>query len=256
MSSPLHVDQHSRGTTTLVLDRPERRNALNQGLVQVLTGALEDTVRGPGTRVVVLTGAGDVFCSGMDLQETRALQDAEPPPNLDNARALARLFETLDRLPRPTIARVNGPAYGGGLGLIACCDIAVAVRGARFAFSEVRLGLIPAVIAPYLVRALGVRQARRWLLSGEPFDADGALRLGLVHHVVGPRDLDRAVEDQIEQLLAGGAKAISDCKRLLAELPPRGESLAGVLAKSRMSPEAREGVAAFLEKRVPTWLCR
>jgi len=253
MTSPLRVDTDNRGLTTLTLDRPRRRNALDEGLVRAATRALEEAVRDAATRVVVLTGAGDAFCGGMDLYETRDLQDAEPSVNTANASALAMLFETLYRLPKPTIARVNGPAFGGGLGLIACCDIAVAVRGSRFAFSEVRLGLIPAIIAPYLLRALGPRQARRWLLSGEPFETKEAMRMGLVHAVAGAEDLDMAVERQVRHLLAGGPEALTVCKRLLEDLVPTDEGLAGALAACRIGAEAREGVAAFLEKRTPVW---
>ena len=171
MTSPLRIDIDSRGVSTLTLNRPQRRNALDENLVRELTAALEEATGDAATRVVVLTGAGDAFCSGMDLHEARALQNADPSVNATNAHSLAMLFETLDRLPKPSMARVNGPAFGGGLGLIACCDIAVAVDRSRFAFSEVRLGLIPAIIASYVLRALGARQARRWLLSGKSFEA-------------------------------------------------------------------------------------
>ncbi len=254
MTSPVHMETNRLGVTTLTLDRSERRNALDNELVLALTEALQTAAHDDATRAVVVTGAGEAFCAGMDLHEARTLSSGDPPANRANAQRLTRLFETLDALPIPTVARVNGPAFGGGVGLVACCDIAVAVRGTQFGLSEIRLGLIPSVTAPYLVRALGTRQLRRWALSGASFKADEALRLGLVHIVVGEEDLDLTVAQQGKDLLAGGPEAVKACKRLLAEASAPAEERALALATVREGDEAREGIAAFLEKRAPKWL--
>jgi methylglutaconyl-CoA hydratase len=210
-------------------------------------------------RVVVLTGAGRSFSAGADLNwmgRTASYSEAE---NLADARALARLMQTLNELPKPTVARVNGAALGGGTGLVACCDIAIASERAVFGTTEVRLGLIPAVIGPYVLAAVGARHARRLMLTGERISAAEALRLGLVHEVVAPEALDAAVERVAAELLKGGPAALAAAKRLIGDLAGRPlvpdliDDTARRIAALRAAPEAREGIGAFLAKRAPGW---
>ena len=253
----IDVSTDSRGVTTLALDRPERRNAFDAALVAELRATL-DAVRG-GTRVLVLTGTGTSFCAGADLDWMRASVDLPDEANRADARALSELLAALDAFPRPTVARVQGPAMGGGAGLVACCDVAVASDAARFAFSEVRLGLIPATIGPFVVRAIGPREARRLFLTAERFDALEAYRIGLVHDVCSAANLDARVEAQLEALLAGGPEAQGAAKRLVADVAGRAidaglrEDTVGRLAEVRAGAEAQEGIGAFLERREPDW---
>jgi methylglutaconyl-CoA hydratase len=210
-------------------------------------------------RVVVLAGNGKSFSAGADLGWMKRMAGYSEAQNLADSAALARLMRTLDRLPRPTIAAVHGNAFAGGVGLVACCDIAIAADGAQFALTEVKLGLIPSVISPYVVRAVGARWARRLFLTAERFDAREAQRLGLVHDVVPPDQLANAVEHMVFVLLEGGPAALAAAKdltrlvvgaaiddALIAETAAR-------IARARVSPEGQEGIAAFLEKRKPRW---
>jgi methylglutaconyl-CoA hydratase len=241
--------------TTLTLDRPDRRNALSPELMSQLAGAVRDAGRDPGVRIVVLAGAGTAFSAGADIGWMRAGRDADEAQNLAEAEALRDGFETLDTCPKAVIARVHGAAIGGGAGLVACADVAVASDEARFAFAEVRLGILPATIAPYVVRAIGPGAARALFTSGRHVDADEALRLGLVHRVVPADGLDDAVDETVDAFLAGGPQAIAASKRLIRDatatlhLP----DLARRITAARMSDEGREGLDAFLEKRLPSW---
>lgn len=250
-----HTD--SRGVTTLALDRPARRNALDADVIAELHAALDACVG--GTRALVLAGTGRSFCAGADLAWMRASADLPPAENLREAQALSDMLHALDTLPCPTIARVHGAAIGGGAGLVACCDIAVASDSARFGFSEVRLGLIPATISPFVVAAIGGRRARRWFQSGERFDAPEALRMGLVHDVCPDDELDVRVEAHVAALLAGGPEAQAASKRLIADIAGRPIDAAlradtvRRLADVRAGDEAREGLSAFLDKREPSW---
>ncbi len=245
-----------RGVVRLTLDRLERRNALDGELLGALLARIAAIENDPGVRALVLTGAGSAFCSGADIEWMRARLSDTPESNRAHAGKLADLMYRLNSLPKPTIARIAGPAYGGGVGLVACCDVAIAADTAIFALSEARLGLAPAVIAPYVIAAIGARQARRLFLTGIRIDAQEALRLGLVHRVVPPAALDVAVEAEIADVLAGGPEALTHCKRVstktLPEEPERAES-AERLARLWTSEEAREGLSAFLEKRKPQW---
>lgn len=248
----------SGGVATLALDRPDTRNAFDDALIAGLTDALKRVDADPGVRVVVLTGTGKVFSSGADLGWMKRMAAYDADANRADALKLAELMRTLDTLSKPTIARVNGAAFGGAVGLIACCDIAIAVELAKFSLSEVRLGLVPAVVSPYVVRAIGVREARRWFLTAEPFDAATAQRIGLLHEVVSVAGLDFAVNAHVTALLKGGPTALAAAKRLVARVSePVDDALvaetARLIAELRVSAEGQEGLGAFLEKRAPGW---
>ena len=255
--SDVLVETDSRGVTTLTLNRPERHNALDADLIGRLHATLDAVVG--GTRVLVLAGAGKSFCAGADIAWMKASVALSAEDNRREARALSDALHALDTFPRPTVARVHGAAIGGGAGLVACCDVAIAGDAARFAFSEVRLGLIPATISPFVLAAIGARRARRWFQSAERFDALDAYRMGLVHDVCSDADLDRRVEERVGPLLAGGVEAQAASKRLIADVAgrPVDDALrAGTverLAEVRAGAEAQEGLAAFLDKREPTW---
>ena len=243
----------------LVLDRPGLHNAFDADLVTRLTAALEAAAGDGSVRAVVLAGAGASFSAGADLNWMRGMASAGEAENRADALALARLMRVLDELPKPTIARVHGAAFGGGVGLVACCDIAIGVPSAKFGLTESRLGLLPAVISPYVVAAIGARQARRWFATAEVFDAAQALRMGLLHEVAEADALDAAVERQLALLLAAGPLACARAKQLVRDvaLQPDRDLLdrtnADLIAALRVSPEGQEGLAAFLDKRKPAW---
>jgi methylglutaconyl-CoA hydratase len=249
----------ARGVATLTLNRPEQRNALDRSLVEELTEALERLAANADVRVVVLTASGDIFCAGGDLRSMARLATAPQEENEADARALAALFRTLDTLPKPTVALVRGAAYGGGVGLVACCDIVLAADDARFCLSEVRLGLIPAVAGPFVVRAIGARQARRLVLTAETIGANEASRIGLAHVVAPPNELPATCERTIDALLQGAPGAQAEAKALMDFNATRAidddlmDSAAQLLARRRTSSESREGLGAFLEKRSPDW---
>jgi methylglutaconyl-CoA hydratase len=249
----------ARGIATLTLNRPERHNAFDDALIATLTDALRRLGADPAVRVVVLEAAGASFSAGADLGWMRRIADAPEAANRADAEALARLMGTLDALPKPTVAVVRGPAYGGGVGLVACCDIAIASDRARFCLSEVKLGLTPATISPYVIAAIGPRQARRWFLTAEVFDAARAQAIGLVHEVVIDAALDGTKETILRALLQGAPGAQADAKDLVA-LTRSTQDREGLAAETsrriaarRASAEGREGIAAFLDRRKPVW---
>lgn len=254
------VSTDRRGVATLTLSRPEVHNAFNDRVIADLTTAFGTLADDPAVRGLILTGAGASFSAGGDLDWMRSMTRYTEDENRRDALALARMLDALDRFPKPTVARVNGAALGGGVGLVACCDIAIAADSARFGLTEVRLGLAPATIAPYVVRAIGPRQARRYFLTGERFDAARALALGLVHEVVPAQQLDTAVERIVADLLRGGPAALGECKalvRMVQETPEREALMAAtadLIARMRVTPEGQEGLAAFFEKRTPAWM--
>jgi methylglutaconyl-CoA hydratase len=239
---------------TLTLDRPDARNALDRELMIELTQMFQ-TLSYDGTRVIVLTGAGTAFCAGADVEWMRRARDLEQDDNIADAATARNLFETIDACPRAVIAQVNGPALGGGSGLVACADVAVAVSDAKFGFTEARLGLIPATISPYVLRSIGPGHARALFTTGERFGAARALEIGLVHRVVERDRIEHAVADYVLAYLACGPDAIAACKQLVRDataamtLP----DLAERLAITRAGNEAREGLDAFLGKRPPAW---
>ncbi|WP_243039637.1 enoyl-CoA hydratase/isomerase family protein [Dyella sedimenti] len=260
MTSSIQITDHA-GIRRIALNRPQVHNAFDDGLIAELTTALEQTGRDAGVRAVVLTGEGASFSAGADLQWMRGMAAASEAENREDSRRLARLMRTLQYLPKPTIARVNGAAYGGGVGLVACCDIAIGVDSARFGLTEVKLGLVPAVISPYVIQAIGLRQARRLFLTGELFDADTALRLGLLHQCVPAGQLDDAVDATLALLAKAGPVAQAEAKRLAlrmagaseAEAERLDEENAVLIARLRVSAEGQEGLGAFLDKRPPAW---
>jgi methylglutaconyl-CoA hydratase len=254
----LRVDVND-AVARVTLARPQVHNAFDDALIAALTEALRELDADAGVRVVVLQGEGRSFCAGADLDWMRRTATYDEAQNLADARDLAALLATLDDVPRPVIARVQGNAFGGGVGLCACCDIAVAADDARFALSEVRLGLIPATIGPYVVRAIGARAARRWFLTGERFDAREAHRMGLVHEIVPPDALDARVDALVAALLEAGPQAQAEAKRLVRRVAQGPIDAAMIddtarhIARVRAGPEGREGIAAFLAKRAPAW---
>lgn len=262
MSDRLIIDTDERGVATVTLNRPDVHNAFDDVLIEQLAGELEVLEKNGAVRVLVLTGAGKSFSAGADLNWMRAMAEYTEQENREDAGRLALLMRRLDEFDKPTVARVNGSAFGGGVGLIACCDIALAVNTAQFALTEVRLGLAPAVIAPYVVPALGQRAARRLFLTGERFDAATAHRLGLVQGVSADLEaLDKDVGEFVTLLLKGGPEAQRACKSLLRKVASgrvgteleRDRLTATLIARLRGSPEGKEGIAAFLDKRRPAW---
>jgi methylglutaconyl-CoA hydratase len=251
----------TRNAIALVtLDRPEVHNAFDETLIAELTRALRAAESEESVRAVVLLGAGSSFCAGADLNWMRRMAGFTRAQNLADARALSAMLSTLANLSKPTIARVHGPAFGGGVGLVACCDIAVAAHDATFAFSEARLGLIPATISPYVVEAIGARAARRFFLTAERFTAAEAYRLGLVHELVPPEDLDGRINELLGFLVTAGPQAQVEGKALVCAVANRAIGAAVIadtarrIARVRASPEGREGVAAFLAKRRAAWV--
>ena len=258
MSQPLSL--HREGAVArLRMDRPEVHNAFDDRLVAALVRALESLATANDVRVVVLEGSGASFSAGADLNWMRGMAAASEPDNREDASALARLMRALDELPKPTIARVHGAAFGGGVGLVACCDIAIGTPDSKFGLTESKLGLLPAVISPYVIAAMGARQARRYFATAEIFGADEALRIGLLHQVVATADLDGAVQRQVDHLLKAGPGAAAAAKSLVRRVAAGGEARAidaanvDLIAKLRVSAEGQEGLAAFLEKRKPAW---
>lgn len=245
----------------LWLNRPDLHNAFDDALIAALTVELEELAKDATLRVLVLAGRGASFSAGADLNWMRRMAAAGREANRDDALGLATLMRTLAFFPRPTIARVHGAAFGGGVGLIACCDIAIATDGAKFGLTEVKLGLVPAVISPYVVEAIGPRQARRWFLTGESFDATQAASMGLVHQTVAADQLDLAITRQLELILRAGPAACSVAKQLVFGIRGTDEARQGkmdahtadLIASLRISPEGQEGIGAFLEKRSPSW---
>ena len=251
---------HRQGPLARIrLHRPELHNAFDAALIAGLTDVLEQLARDDSVRVVVLEGAGASFSAGADLNWMRGMAAAGEQENREDALALARLMRVLDELPKPTIARVHGAAFGGGVGLVACCDIAIGAEGAKFGLTESRLGLLPAVISPYVIAAIGVRQARRWFATAEVFDAAQAQRIGLLHEVVAADALDAAVDRQVALLLRAGPVASAQAKSLVRDVAWRRDrdavdaANADLIARLRVSPEGQEGLGAFLDKGAPAW---
>ncbi len=252
------IEMDKRGVARVILNRPEVHNALNDVVIQELYDAFDMLGRHKDVRVIVLTGSGKSFSAGADLtwmQRAAAQSEAE---NQADAVRLAQMFDMMNTCPRPVVGLVNGTALGGGVGLAACCDIVVAAAGAVFGLTEVRLGLIPATISPYVIARIGTGQARRFMLSGERFDAATARAIGLVHEVGD--DVEAAARPILDALLANGPEAMADTKQLITDVAGRELTLelrymtAARIAERRASDEGREGMAAFLDKRKPNWV--
>lgn len=247
------------GVTTLTLNRPEVHNAFDEGLIQQLTEAFAAAAHDASVRAIVLRANGKSFSAGADLNWMKRMAAFSEAENLADAKRLAELLRVIDTCPKPTIARIQGHAFAGATGLIACCDLAVAVKEAEFAVTEVRLGLIPAVISPYLIRAMGARQARRWFLTAERFSAEQALAMNLIHEVVTAEELDPCVEHWLDAIRKAGPNALAAAKQLVRavdDAPSAAliEDTSKRIAAIRASAEGKEGVASFLEKRKPGWV--
>lgn len=257
----LTLNKHA-GVATLALNRPETHNAFDAELIGQLTVALQDLDHDDRVRAVIVTGTGSTFSAGADLNWMRSMATASESANLEDSLQLAKLMRTLNYLSKPTIARVNGAAYGGGVGLIACCDIAIGIEATKFSLSEVKLGLVPAVISPYVISAIGLRHARRLFLSAEIFDSALALRIGLLHETVPHVQLDETIDKTLHWLLKGGPIAQRQAKELalrvggntLASAEKLDQENAALIAKLRVSKEGQEGLNAFLEKRAAAWV--
>ena len=245
---------------TVTLDRPDVRNAFSDTMIAELTRMFVALSNDRGTKVIVLAADGKAFCAGADLNWMQRMAGYTHDENHDDARLLARMLKTIHDCPKPVVAKVQGDVYAGGTGLVAACDIAIASRDAGFCLSETRLGLIPATIGPYVIRAMGERAARRWMLTAERFDAAEALRIGFVHEVVDAGALDAAVTRMVDVLKANSSNAMHETKRLIRDVAtaPLDEALledtAGRIADIRASDEGREGIRSFLEKRKPGWV--
>lgn len=258
---PVLLDTTPEGVATVTLNRPALHNAFNDELIERLTDVFDDLGKQDGIRAVVVQGAGPSFCAGADLNWMRRAADYGEAENLEDASTLGRMLHRLNEMPKPTIALVQGAAIAGGTGLVAACDIAVAVRGSKFALTEVKLGLLPSVISPYVVAAMGARQARRYFLTAERFDADEACRIGLVHWQVEDAAGLAAARDQLlGHFLASAPGALAETKDLIRSVANRRvdadlvQETARRIAARRATAEGKEGIGAFLEKRRPSWV--
>jgi methylglutaconyl-CoA hydratase len=253
--------EHDGAVATMQMQRPEVHNAFDAQLIAEMTEALQLLEIDTSVRAVVLSGAGSTFSAGADLNWMLGMARATEIENRKDSMRLAKLMHTLNFLSKPTIAKVNGSSYGGGVGLVACCDVAIGAEGAKFSLSEVKLGLVPAVISPYVIAAIGARHARRLFLSAEVFSASEAERIGLLHQCLPGAELDAAVDRQLHWLLKGGPEAQREAKLLVQRvsgMTPTAQAVADranarLIARLRVSPEGQEGLSAFLDKRQPGW---
>ncbi len=258
-SSRVLTQRDEYGNITVTLNRPEVHNAFDPAMVAALTEVLEDIAGDDSIRAVVISGAGKSFCAGADIGHMRQSAKFTKAQNQKNASESARMFHLLYTLNKPTVAAVHGAVRGGGCGIVAACDIAIAARTATFRLSEVKIGIIPSMISPYVIAAIGERYSRRYMLSGEEFDCAEAWRIGLVHDLVEEEELGTRVGEMLGQLYTSGPKAMHAVKQMI---PASAHSLIGAdivsktaagIAEIRATPEAQEGLSAFLEKRRPSW---
>ncbi|PIL38195.1 enoyl-CoA hydratase/isomerase family protein [Massilia psychrophila] len=255
----IDITMHER-VATVTLDRPDVRNAFNQATIAELALAFDELGRDEDVRAIVLAANGSAFCAGADLHWMKTMAGYSDAENLADATRLADMLRTIYLCPKPVVAKVQGDCYAGGMGLVAACDITVVADGANFCLSEVRLGLIPATISPYVIKAMGENAARRYFLTAERFSAREAHRIGFVHDVVAPDALDAGVAAIVKALVANGPNAVREAKMLVREMAGRPldaallADSAARIAAIRASTEGREGVASFLEKRQPSWM--
>jgi len=254
----ISLDCDARGVTTLTLNRPEKHNALSAAMIAELTEAAGRLGRDPAVRVIVLTGAGESFCAGGDLGWMREQMAADGATRAREATKLAMMLNALNTCPKPVIGRVQGNAFGGGVGMAAVCDVAIGAKTAKLGLTETRLGLIPATIGPYVLARMGEAMARRVFMSARLFGAEEAVTLGLLARAVDPGDLDAAVEAEVVPYLSCAPGAVAEAKALARRLGPRIDDAVitetiGALVRRWESPEAAEGIAAFFEKRPPAW---
>ncbi|WP_310450862.1 enoyl-CoA hydratase/isomerase family protein [Sulfuritalea sp.] len=255
------ITETDLGVGIITLNRPERHNAFDDALIAELSDAIDRMAADPAVRVLVISSTGKSFCAGADLNWMKRAAGYGNEENMRDSRALAEMLRKLAQCPKPTMARIQGPAYGGGVGLVACCDVAIATFEAQFSLTEVKLGLIPAVISPHVIAAIGERYARRYMLTAERFSAAEAYRIGLLHEIVTDvAALDEAVGEIVDALLNNGPRALAECKQLITAVawkplsPQVIEDTAQRITRLRASEEGREGMTAFLEKRKPSWM--
>ncbi len=256
----LTIERKQPKVIEVTLDRPHKHNAFDEKLIAELTDTLQEVKRDASCQVLVLSAKGKSFSAGADLHWMKRMINYTADENLKDAEALANLLLTLKQLPQVTLAKIQGSAFGGGIGLIACCDLAISIDTASFCFSEVKLGLIPAVISPFVLAAIGVRQTNRYFLTAEPFSAEKALQMGLIHELATGDGLEERCEEMVNQLLLNSPNAMHAAKTLVQEITtaPINENLLGEMAvriaKLRTSPEGQAGLKAFLEKLTPHWI--
>jgi methylglutaconyl-CoA hydratase len=261
MSQALLIERRG-GVAFVTLNRPEVRNAFDDALIAELAANFKALDGDDGVRAVVLAGNGPAFCAGADLNWMKRMAGYGYEQNLHDAMGLAVMLQTIDCMRKPVVARVHGPAFAGGTGLVAACDIAVGTPEAKFCLSEAKLGLSPATISPYVVRAMGERAARRYFLTAEVFDAQEALRIGMLSALVPSAELDGTIDALLKHLLAGGREALAQIKDLIRSVAsqPIDDAMVADTAKRiaeiRVSPEGREGIASFLDKRKPSWVAK
>jgi len=255
----VNTEIDSRGVARVTINNPEKRNAFDDQIIAQLTEAFTAIASNPDVRVMVLGSEGKNFSAGADLGWMQRMANYSYEENLRDANALALMLQTLNRMPQPTIARVQGAAFGGGIGLISCCDIAIATTSANFSLSEVKLGLVPATISPYVIAAIGERAARRYFITAETFDGHTAKQIGLINEVVDTEHLDTQVKQITDALLANGPAAIAAAKQLIFDISGKAmdqdiiDHTCKTISAIRVSDEAQEGLNAFLEKRKPHW---
>ena len=257
------ITETDLGVGIITLNRPERHNAFDDALIAELSDAIDRMAADPAVRVLVISSTGKSFCAGADLNWMKRAAGYGNEENMRDSRALAEMLRKLAQCPKPTMARIQGPAYGGGVGLVACCDVAIATFEAQFSLTEVKLGLIPAVISPHVIAAIGERYARRYMLTAERFSVAEAYRIGLLHEIVTDvAALDEAVGEIVDALLNNGPHALAECKQLITAVawkplsPQVIEDTAQRITRLRASEEGREGMNAFLEKRKPNWIAQ
>ncbi|MEE4662059.1 MAG: enoyl-CoA hydratase/isomerase family protein [Halieaceae bacterium] len=259
MTSDIDFSRDARGVATLTLARPDKHNAFNDSMIAEISRVLLQVAADPDIRVLVLAATGRSFSAGADLAWMQKMASYSERENLEDARALAGMLQDLNNLPQPTIARVQGAAYGGAVGLVSCCDMAVGSERAQFCLSEVKIGLIPATISPYVIRAIGERAARRYFCSAEVIDAQQAAALGLLSEVVSEGELDAAVAARVDGLLDNGPQAVKAAKALVLEYAGHPvdktliEDSCNRIARVRVSAEGQAGLQAFLNKAAPPW---
>jgi methylglutaconyl-CoA hydratase len=252
--------EYAQGIALIWMNRPKMRNALDNVVIAELTDAFSAAIEDDGVRAIVLAGRGKAFCAGADLNWLKTAREMTPDEAREDSIGLARLLRLIYESPKPTVARVQGAAYAGGMGLVAACDIAVASHQAKFCLSEVKLGLIASMIGPYVIKAMGEARARRYFLTAEPFDAAEAYRIGFVHELAPADELDATVNMMLGHLVMASPNAMSETKQLIRDVVGRPiddeltRDTAGRLARVRASDDAQEGISAFFEKRKPRWV--
>ena len=252
--------EYAQGIALIWMNRPKMRNALDNLVIAELTDAFSAAIEDDGVRAIVLAGRGKAFCAGADLNWLKTAREMTPDEAREDSIGLARLLRLIYESPKPTVARVQGAAYAGGMGLVAACDIAVASHQAKFCLSEVKLGLIASMIGPYVIKAMGEARARRYFLTAEPFDAAEAYRIGFVHELAPADELDATVNMMLGHLVMASPNAMSETKQLIRDVVGRPiddeltRDTAGRLARVRASDDAQEGISAFFEKRKPRWV--